>query len=225
MSEYFNRKWAYYDRLRNGGNLPIWLPQQGLLYYDSFAEFNEYAPTGQHYIIDTRNSSTAQFSIETFDGKKCLYKDKVDKQLRFSQICDGVFTAGIWIYDNLQKSSNQQSFNLQNPNVISYMINNRSSTTYYIAVYDYTSSSAKSTIYGGVSEKQKWNLLVARKYETSWELWLNNELKGQKTNTAAAFTRCLIHYYQNYGTGVREAFLYNRTLTEDEMTSIYNNTK
>lgn len=225
--DYFNEKWAYYDMKRSAVDpLPSWLPRQGLAYYDDFGELREYAPTGQHYIIESRNSSTATFSIQTFAGKKCLYKDKAGKQIRFNQASDtGTFTAGIWVYDNLQTSTNQQSFNIQSPNVMSVMINNRSSSRYFLGLYDYTTSSTKYGIYGGTEEKQKWNLLVARQLATGWEFWLNNVYKGNAAHLPQTFSRVLIHYYQNYGTGLRDAFLYDRVLTEAEMTTIYDNTK
>lgn len=207
---------AYY----NAHRLPEWLPTDGLVYFDDFAELRERAPTGQAY--SQKVSATATYTIATLGGRRCLYKAEADNDLRVGlQLAAGNHTWGCFVYDELGTCANQQVFNLRVDAGTDFLNFRDSSDRIGIGRYSSGATSARVRVTGKYTQGQ-WHLLLGWQGSSWWGIGFDaTQNVGAVKNVQSAINRTNLLPTTTYGVGIRNAFLYGRVLTQEEVTQIY----
>ena len=207
---------AYY----NAHRLPAWLPTDGLVYFDDFAELRERAPTGQAY--SQMEGATAPFAVAELGGRRCLYKAEADNQIGIDiQMAAGVHTWGCFVYDELGTCTNQQVFNLHT-DAGTDMLNFRdSSNRIGIGRYLNGATSARVRVAGKYTQGQ-WHLLLGWQGSSWWGIGFDGVLNvGSAQNAPSRINLAYLLQTTTYGVGIRNAFLYGRVLTQAEVEQIY----
>jgi hypothetical protein len=200
--------------------LPAWLPTDGLLYFDDFAELRERAPTGQAY--SQNEGATAAYTIATLGGRRCLYKAQTDNRMRVGlQLAADNYTWGCFVYDKLGTCTNQQVFNLLGDAGTDFLNFRDSSDRIGIGRYSGGATSARVRVTGKYTQGQ-WHLLLAWQGNAWWGIGFDGVLNvGSVQNAPSAIDFALALPATTYGVGIRNAFIYNRVLTQEEVEKIY----
>ena len=210
---------AYY----NAHRLPEWLPTDGLVYFDDFAELRDRAPTGQAY--SQMAGATAAYTIETLGGRKCLYKAEADNRLDIDlQMQVKSHTWGLFAYDSLGTCTNQQVFNLRGYASGTDILRFRDSSN-RISVFNYKNGTSTAAV--RVTDKYSggaWHLILGWQGSSWWGVGFDGiqnlssvQKSPQETDNAVILTTT------TYGVGIRNAFCYDRVLTQTDVEQIYTN--
>lgn len=207
---------AYY----NAHRLPAWLPTDGLVYFDDFAELRERAPTGQAY--SQIEGATAPFAVAELGGRRCLYKAEADNNMRVDlQLAAGNHTWGCFVYDELGTCTNQQVFNLHTDAGSDFLSFRDSSNRIGIGRYSGGATSARVRVTGKYAQGQ-WHLLLGWQGSSWWGIGFDGTLNvGSAQNAPSQTDYGILLTTTTYGVGLRNAFCYKRVLTQEEVEIIY----
>ena len=209
---------AYY----NAHRLPEWLPTDGLVFYDDFAELRERAPTGQAY--SQIEGATALFAVAELGGRRCLYKAEADNQIGIDiQMAAGGHTWGCFVYDELGTCTNQQVFNLHGAAGTDFLNFRDSSNRIGIGRYLGGAVSARVRVTDKYTQGQ-WHLLLGWQGSSWWGIGFDaTQNVGSVQNAPMAIDLARALPTTTYGVGIRNAFIYGRVLTQAEVEQIYTN--
>lgn len=224
--DYFFEKWHHNWQARYG-ELPPWLPKEGLDFWDDFTEPRARALTGQRITYST-DADHDPITFVKLGGKNCLYKEG-DNNIIYATPCkqsiSTSYTLGVWVYDSLGTCNNQQVSNLTiySPSGYSVMLNHKATNGKY-RLGMWNGSSTVNYVDGGASVSQRWDFMVIRQNASNWEFWLNGSKVGSANRSNAYGINNLRFLHTNcWGVAIRCAFLYTRAITDAEMATIYTN--
>lgn len=221
---WFYRQWQV-NQQRRLAELPPWLEQNGLVFWDDFTTFRPRALTGQQYTWRTPTEAQPNdpITFPVLGGKRCMYKEGAYNSLYTDlQMASSSWTFSVWCYDNLGTCNNQQVANLLT-SAGSIMFNHKANNgKHRLAIW--TNSTSAFIVDDGTAPVGTWTHYLARQYTQGWELYINGSRIGSNTRTRNYTSETLRFLHTNcFGVALRCAAFYNRALTTDEITALYNN--
>lgn len=221
---WFYRQWQV-NQQRRIEQLPQWLEQNGLVFWDDFTTFRPRALTGQQYTWRTPTEAQPNdpITFPILGGKRCMYKEGAYNYFHTDlQMASSSWTFSVWCYDNLGTCNNQQVANL-NTSAGSIMFNHHATNgKHRLAIW--ANNASTYIVDDGAAPVGTWTHYLARQYTQGWELWINGVKIGSTTRSRNYDTTLLRFLHTNcFGVAIRCAAFYNRALTTDEIADLYSN--